>query len=294
MAVTKFNQKHKGILLILSAAFCFACMNACVRMSGEIPTVQKSFFRNAVALLVAVVALVREGKGFRPASKKNWFLLLCRASFGTIGILANFYAVDHLLLSDASMLNKMSPFFAVIASIFLLKERLSSVQILSLVGAFTGALMVIKPSFTNMALGASLVGLLGGIAAGIAYTIVRMLGQRGERSSFIVFFFSAFSCLIVLPSILLNYVPMTLQQTLWLLGGGLCAAGGQFSITGAYRCAPAREISVYDYSQVIFAAALGFFLFGDRPDLLSILGYIIICSMAVMNFLHNNKKLHHT
>ena len=87
---------------------------------------------------------------------------------------------------------------------------------------------------------------------------------------------------------------MTLQQTLWLLGAGLCAAGGQFSITGAYRCAPAREISVYDYSQVIFAAALGFFLFGDRPDLLSILGYIIICSMAVMNFLHNNKKSHHT
>jgi drug/metabolite transporter (DMT)-like permease len=107
-----------------------------------------------------------------------------------------------------------------------------------------------------------------------------------------VFAFSSFSCLIVTPMVLLNFAPMTLEQTLFLLGGGAFAAGGQFSITGAYRCAPAREISVYDYSQVIFAAVLGFFLFGDRPDLLSVLGYIIICSMAVLNFLHNNKKLH--
>jgi drug/metabolite transporter (DMT)-like permease len=190
------------------------------------------------------------------------------------------------------MLNKMAPFFAVIASVFLLREKLSGIQIFSLLGAFTGALLVIKPTFSNMDLIPALVGFAGGVTAGIAYTIVRMLGQRGERGSFIVFFFSLFSSLVALPTILFDYTPMTLSQTLWLLGAGLCAAGGQFSVTGAYRCAPAREISVYDYSQVIFAAVLGFFLFGDRPDLLSVLGYIIICSMAVMNFLHN-KKAHH-
>ena len=292
MSVTKLDQKHKGILLIISAAFCFACMNACIRLAGNIPTVQKSFFRNFVAMVIAAAALMREGKGFRPASSKNWPLLFGRAFFGTIGLLANFYAVDHLLLSDASMLNKMSPFFAVIASFFLLKEKLSGTQAFTLVGAFAGALLIIKPTLSNMDLVPSLIGFAGGLGAGIAYTFVRMLGQRGERSGFIVFAFSAFSCLVVTPAILLDFAPMTLPQTLWLLGGGLCAAGGQFSITGAYRCAPAREISVYDYSQVIFAAVLGFFLFGDRPDLLSILGYVIICGMAVMNFLHNN-KVHH-
>jgi drug/metabolite transporter (DMT)-like permease len=190
------------------------------------------------------------------------------------------------------MLNKMSPFFAVIASIFLLKEKLSGVQAVSLIGAFIGALCIIKPTLSNMDLIPSLIGLSGGMAAGIAYTMVRMMGQRGERSSFIVFAFSSFSGLIVTPMVLLNFAPMTLEQTLFLLGGGAFAAGGQFSITGAYRCAPAREISVYDYSQVLFAAVLGFVLFGDLPDLLSVLGYIIICSMAVLNFLHNNKKLH--
>ena len=75
---------------------------------------------------------------------------------------------------------------------------------------------------------------------------------------------------------------------MWLVGACLAAAGGQFTITAAYRCAPAREISVFDYSQVIFSAIIGFLLFGDRPDELSILGYFIICAMAVLNFWHNN------
>ena len=285
------SPKYKGILLILTSALCFAGMSIFIRFSGDLPTMQKSFFRNLIALMVAAFMILREGKGFRPASRNNLPILIGRALFGTIGILANFYAVDHLLLSDASMLNKMSPFFAVLASIFILKEKLAPAQALTLVGAFTGALFIIKPSFTNLDLVPALIGLSGGLCAGVAYTLVRLLGQRGERSSFIVFFFSGFSCLAVLPKVLFDFSPMTAQQALCLLAAGLCAAGGQFSITGAYRHAPAREISVYDYSQVIFSAAMGFLLFGDIPDVFSIIGYILICGMAVLNFLHNNGRL---
>ena len=285
------NQKYKGILLILTSALCFAGMNIFIRLSGDLPTMQKSFFRNLTALLIAAFMILREGKGFRLASKNNLPFLIGRALFGTLGILANFYAVDHLLLSDASMLNKMSPFFAVLASIFILKEKLSPVQGFTLVGAFTGALFIIKPTFSNLDLIPALIGFVGGLCAGVAYTLVRLLGQRGERSSFIVFFFSTFSCLAVLPKVLFDYAPMTAQQALCLLLAGICAAGGQFSITGAYRHAPAREISIYDYSQVIFSAIIGFFLFGDIPDVFSFLGYFIICGMAVLNFLYNNGRL---
>lgn len=285
------NQKYKGIFLILTSALCFAGMNIFIRLSGDLPTMQKSFFRNLIALTIAAFMILREGKGFHLSSKSNLPFLIGRAFFGTVGILANFYAVDHLLLSDASMLNKMSPFFAVLASIFILKEKLSPVQGFTLIGAFTGALFIIKPTFSNLDLIPALIGFGGGLCAGVAYTLVRLLGQRGERSSFIVFFFSTFSCLAVLPKVLFDYAPMTLQQTLCLLMAGLCAAGGQFSITGAYRHAPAREISIYDYSQVIFSAIIGFFLFGDIPDVFSFLGYFIICGMAVLNFLYNNGRL---
>lgn len=116
--------------------------------------------------------------------------MILRATFGTVGILCNFYAVDHLVLSDASMLNKMSPFFVIIFSFLLLKEKMSPAQALAVAGAFIGSLFVIKPTFTNMALVPSLIGLCGGICAGIAYAMVRILGQRGQKGSSVVIFFS--------------------------------------------------------------------------------------------------------
>ena len=290
MSHTKLTSHQRGILFIVLSAFCFSCMNVCVRLAGEIPTIQKSFFRNAVALLIAVVVLLREGKGFRPEHRENWPYFLARAVFGTLGLLGNFYAVDHLLLSDASMLNKMSPFFAVIVSFLILKERLNLVQGLSLIGAFAGAMCIVKPSLTNLDLVPSLIGLLGGLFAGTAYTLVRLLGQRGERNAFIVFVFSGFSCLVALPFLIFDPAPMTMSQIAALLGAGLFAAGGQFSVTAAYCNAPAREISVFDYSQVLFGAALGFFLFGDVPDALSLVGYVLICSMALWTFWYNNRR----
>lgn len=286
----KISPKYRGIFFILLSALCFAGMNVCVRLSGDIPTIQKSFFRNIVAFAIATYVLLKSGEGFKPTDKRNWPLFLARSLFGTIGILSNFYAVDHLLLSDASMLNKMSPFFAIIASLFLLKEKINFKQIFILIGAFIGMLLVVKPSFSNIDMFPAFIGVLGGACAGTAYTFVRKLGQVGERNALIVFVFSGFSCLVALPFIIFDYCPMELYSWVSLLGAGVCAAGGQFSITAAYCNAPAKEISVYDYSQVIFSAILGFLIFGDIPDWLSVIGYIIICGMAIINFWMKSKS----
>lgn len=283
------NQKTRAIVLVLCSAFCFALMNAFVRLAGDLPSIQKSFFRNAIAVLFAAVVLLRAGGGFR-WKPGNLPLLLVRASFGTLGILCNFYAVDHLLLSDASMLNKLSPFAAIIFSLLFLHERVRPLQAAAICAAFGGALCIIKPSFGMTAALPALIGLLGGVCAGAAYTAVRALSQRGERGPFIVFFFSGFSCLSVVPWLLFHFVPMRPIQLVMLLGAGLAAAGGQFSITAAYANAPAREISVFDYSQVVFAALLGFFLFGQRPDALSLLGYCIICGVSILMFWYNNRR----
>ena len=284
------NQKYKGIIYILLAAFCFALMNVFVRLSGDLPSIQKSFFRNLVALVFAAIILKKNRIGFS-CKKENLMLLIVRSLCGTIGILCNFYAIDHLLLADASMLNKMSPFFAIVFSYIFLKEKVNFVQIFSLIGAFIGCLFIIKPSFEGMEMMPALIGLMGGMGAGAAYTAVRRLGQRGEKGPFIVFFFSTFSCLVTLPYLLINYTPMTGMQIVVLLLAGLSAAGGQFAITAAYCYAPAKEISVYDYSQVIFAAVMGFLLFDQVPDYLSVIGYILICGMAVYMFLYNTGKL---
>lgn len=285
------RDKYKGIIYILFAAFGFAMMSTFVRLAGDVPSIQKSFFRNLVALICASVIMVKNRVSFS-GDKKNLGLLIVRSTCGTIGILCNFYAVDHLLLSDATMLNKMSPFFAIVFSYIFLREKVNLVQIFSLVGAFVGCLFIIKPSASMEAFPA-IVGLIGGMGAGAAYTTVRRLGQRGEKGPFIVFFFSAFSCLVVLPYVLFNYQPMTIMQFVYLLLAGVSAAVGQFAVTAAYCYAPAKEISVYDYSQVIFSAILGFFLFGQIPDRYSVIGYVLICGMAIFMFLYNTGKIGH-
>ena len=80
---------------------------------------------------------------------------------------------------------------------------------------------------------------------------------------------------------------MTGIQVFYLILAGLSAALGQFSITPAYSYAPAKEISVYDYTQVIFTTLIGFIVFGTVPDMLSVIGYVVICFASVIMFLHN-------
>lgn len=282
------SQKNKGVCCILLSSFSFALMNVCVRLSGDLPSIQKTFFRNIIAMLFAAFLLLRERPAIRLDFQAKKHLLL-RSVFGTIGVLCNFYAVDHLVLADASMLNKMSPFFAILFGILILKEKINAFQALSVLAAFIGALFVIKPTPSNLACFPAFIGLLGGLGAGLAYTYVRALGTHGVKGSFIVFFFSCFSSLVTMPYILLHFQPMTPQQIGILLLAGLAAAGGQFGITAAYTYAPAREISVYDYAQILFSAALGFVIFGQVSDALSWLGYLIITSAAVAMFLRNRR-----
>ncbi len=284
------KSMHKGIIYILSSAFFFSLMNMFVRLSGDLPSIQKSFFRNFIALLFAIVVMRKKKIRFQCGTGDLKYLIL-RSFFGTVGILCNFYAVDHLVLSDASMLNKMSPFFVIVLSYFFLKERINLVQMTAVIVAFIGSLFIIKPTITNMDLFPSLIGLLGGFGAGAAYTTVRYLGKRGVKGPMIVCFFSAFSSIVTLPFLMVQYVPMSSQQIIYLLLAGLAAAGGQFSITAAYTFAPAKEISVYDYSQIVFSAILGFFVFSQVPDGFSVLGYVIICSTAIGMFLYNKKRL---
>ncbi|RHQ88029.1 DMT family transporter [Coprobacillus sp. AF21-8LB] len=282
------NNTKKGVFCILCAAFFFASMNVCVKLAGNLPSIQKSFFRNLIAALFALIILLKNKEEIS-YQKKDLPMLLLRSVFGTIGILCNFYAVDHLLVSDASMLNKLSPFFVIIFSSLFLKEKANFIQKLTIVIAFIGSLFVIKPSINFVSNMNSFIGVMGAMTAGIAYTCVRQLGKQGVVGAKIVFFFSCFSCLSVVPYLFFNYQPMSMQQVFYLLMAGLMAAGGQFSITSAYTYAPAKEISVYDYTQVLFAAVLGFVFLKQVPDVYSLVGYVIIIGVAFWNFQRQKK-----
>jgi len=280
----------KGILCVMLSAFGFAVMNVCVRLAGDIPTMEKTMFRNLFAVVIALAVLLRK-KPKMSLGKEDVAILFVRSMAGTIGVVCNFYAIDHLVVSDASMLNKLSPFFTIGFSALFLKEKVTLRQVLYVCLAFAGMLFIVKPSGSFVSeRSAALIGALGGVAAGGAYTAVRGLGRRGVPGEVTVLFFSSFSLLFCLPFAIAAYKAITMSQFLILLLGSLGACMGQFGITAAYRFAPAREISIYDYSSVLFTAIFGFFLFSEIPDALSFIGYAVIFSSALMMFLHNKKS----
>ena len=90
----KKKEKQIGIFYVVLAAFFFALMAMFVKLAGDLPAVQKSFFRNLVALIFAGAILAKEKVWFS-GNRENIKYLFFRSVAGTLGILCNFYAVDH-------------------------------------------------------------------------------------------------------------------------------------------------------------------------------------------------------
>lgn len=285
MNFNKLNNKSKGIIFIILSAFGFAMMSAFVKMSGDLPSFQKTFFRNIISLIIAFILILIHKSSFL-GKMENQKTLIFRSLLGTLGIIFNFYSIDKLILSDANMLNKLSPFFVIIFSWLFLSEKINIKQILSILIAFIGALFVIKPSINSEVIPA-LIGALGGVLAAAAYTCVRALSGK-ENPDTIVFYFSLFSSIITLPLMLISYKTMETVQFTYLILAGIFASLGQFGITFAYKYAPAREISIFDYTNIVFSALISLCLFGILPDYLSAIGYIIIFLASLYMFIFNN------
>lgn len=275
---------NKSILLLIASALGFSLMTLFVKLSGDVPTLQKTIFRNGVSMIISFFFVIHFKESLF-GKRENQPLLLLRSGLGALGIILLFYAIDHLVLADADMLNKMSPFFTIIFAAIFLKEHVKPFQIYSILVAFLGTLFIIKPSF-SLDIVPYAAGILSAIFAGGAYTALRALGRR-EQFYTIVFYFSTFTTIILLPFVIYAYQPMTMQQTIYLLIGGVFATVGQFGITLAYKYAPAKEVSVFNYFTVVFTALLGFTFLGQVPDFYSIIGYVIIFGASFYMFLKN-------
>ena len=273
-------------------------MATCVRLTDDygsyVPCFEKSFFRNLVALIIAVVAFARSASRSRESKSNSGIVgcgsrfggvhltLLLRSVLGTIGIFANFYALSHIPIADGQTLNKTAPFWTLVFAWMFLGEKVSLRQFAAVAVAFVGAALVVKPGFAGTDAFPLAMGLLGGICAGGAYAAVRALGRSGINPSLIVLVFSGFSCIVSVPLTMMDYVPLTWTQFLVLMGAGAGAAMGQFGITLAYRYAAPREIAVFDYTNILFTAAFGYLLFGQVSDGFSIIGMLIIIAAAVL------------
>ena len=277
------NNILKGILCIIIAGFGFALMSLFVKLSGDLPSMQKGFFRNIIAVFISSIPLIKHWRVINiPRNNTGWLVLISRSVFGTIGLVLNFYAISHISLADSSIIQKLSPFIIIILSYIFFKEEMTKFQVFAIIIAFIGITLIIKPSGNNIISMGALAALLGALCAGIAYTCVRYLGTHNISGEFIIFFFSSLSSLMLLPYLILDYRTMTYYQLSMLLLAGISATIGQYGVTFAYKFAAAKNISVFDYSQVLFSGIFGYMFFGEFPDFQSLIGYIIVISVGIV------------
>ncbi len=278
-------DKKRAVTYMIMATLFFALMSFFVKLATDVPSIEKAMYRNLVGVMVMFVIIGRqiiirskiEGikeslKFLKPKAPKA---LLGRVVFGTFGVILNYYAIDNLILADSTILGRLAPFFTVLGASLFLGEKLSKKIIISMFVSFLGILLVVKPAF-NLELLPYLAGVGAAFLAGFAYMFIRVLGSKGEDSNIIVFYFSLFSVITMIPLALPVYKSLNPTEVLYVFLASLSAMFAQSFITRAYKYAPANEVSVYLNVQVVFTAILGFIFFNEIPDILSILGYCVI------------------
>ena len=279
----KKNNILMGIFCIIVAGFGFSLMALFIKLAGNLPSMQKGFFRNIIAVAISSIPLIKHWKSINfPKGKLSWSVLISRSFFGTIGLVFNFYAITHISLADSTIIQKLSPFVILILSYIFFKEKMTKFQMFAIIIAFIGVGFIIKPSGNGFISMGALAALLGAFCSGIAYTCVRYLGTHNVSGEFIIFFFSTLSTLLLLPYLIFDYRAMTMYQLSMLILAGASATIGQYGVTFAYKYAAAKNISVFDYSQVLFSGIFGFIFFNELPDLQSLIGYIIVISVGII------------
>ncbi len=265
----------------------FTFMSIAIRYLPNIPIYEKVFFRNLINCMLATFLLIKAKQTIK-VKKEYIKFVFGRSFFGYVGMVGNFYAIEHLTIADANMLNKLSPVFVTICACFFLKEKVDKKQIFGIIMMLIGIIFVIRPTFSPRIV-PSLVGFSSAVLAGFSYTIIRHLNDK-VKSEVIVFYFSLFSVVFTFPYLCMYFVKPSPMELLFLIGIGLSATMGQFGLTYAYSNAPASEVSIYNYMIIVTGLIAGYILFGEIPDIYSFIGGTIIILTAIFLYKHNKNK----
>ncbi|MBQ3422196.1 MAG: DMT family transporter [Romboutsia sp.] len=239
------NPKLKSIIYMVIASILFTTLNLFGKLSTEISLYMKSFISNVTALLIISTVIIKNKISFT-GNKKNLKYLLIRGICGALASFSLFYTLDHLILSDSTLLSKLGPFFATIFGFIVLKDKVEKRQIIFLLIIFIGALFVIKPNL-SIEIFPAFIGLLGAAFAGLAFSMIRKIGNA--ESNFTIIFYNIFISILTSIPFIINEKDIFLHTSniVYMFLGGLCISFGQIFLTLAYKNAPACNIAMYDY-----------------------------------------------
>ena len=281
------NNIKIGSLYIIFSALSFSIMEIAVKISGKtIPVMEQVFARNFITLLISSFVMFKNKEKLFP-DKNNVLSIVCRSVSGYLGIIAYFYAANNMVLADASVLQKTSPFWSSLFAFIIIKEKIFKIQWIGLMIAAIGSIFIIKPSMNSNVFPA-LIALSSAMFAGISYAIIGSLKGK-ESNSLIIFYFSLFSCLFSLFFIK-DFVIPNFIQVMMLLLIGIFAGFGQFFLTIAYKKAPVSRVSIYNYTGVIFSYLFSIFIFNEIADIYSIIGMMLTIFAALMIYFYKYKN----
>lgn len=263
----------------LLAAMLFALMGAAVRYSSEeLPTEMVVFLRNALGLLALLPWLLRPGLAALATRRLPEHLF--RATAGLTAMYCFFYALAHLQLAEAVILNYSSPLFIALFALLLLGERANRMLVAALLIGFVGVGIMVRPG-DGVWSQPALIGLCSGIFAALAMVGIRRLSST-EPTRRIVFYFSMIATLISSIPLAWAWQAPTQGTLVVMAAAGCSATVGQLLLTKSYSLMPAARVGPYTYSSVIFAALFGWLLWSESPDMSSLAGAVLIVIAGIM------------
>jgi len=275
------DKSNRGILMMIIATICFSLMVAMVKFLRHLPVMEIIFFRNIPIMLIIPLILKNKKISFWGNNKS---LLLFRSLFSGFAVIAYFYTITVMILTDAVTIKQLSPIFIILLASIFLGEKINLKKIIIFVLAFLGVLLVVKPGF-HLDIYPAIIALMGAISTAVSHVAIRSL-RLTDHPLVIVNYFGYSIGLISLGILLWqsNFIIPDALSLFVLILLGLAGLGGQFALTKAYQMAPTKLVSLYLYLQIIFGVMLGVLFFKEIPDLFTIFGASLIIISGYLNY----------
>jgi len=290
------GHASRGIALKLAATLAFSLMYVTIRLAGHVPVGEVAFFRGAFALIpLFAVSFFTHGPAAVLRTTKPW-LHLRRSVAGTASLFLNFAAVTRLPLADVTAFSFVMPIFATVLAALLLGEKVGPHRAGAVVLGFGGVLFMIEPHggvgmnfSSNSSIGAA-AALSGAFLSAFVVVFIRQM-SRTERSEAIVFYFMVVCATAGALTMLWEHITIAPTALMWLTLTGILGGIGQVCMTYSYRYAAPSLLAPFDYTAMIWAVALGYFIFAEVPEriVLAGAGVVIVSSLYIVW----RERLHH-
>ncbi|WP_198154825.1 DMT family transporter [Oceanibaculum pacificum] len=267
----------RGMFWMALCGLIFASFMAIVRLlSHQMHPVQVSFLRYSLGLAFMVPLILRmRAQDFRAA---NLPLHAMRGIGHGVGVMLWFYAMSRIPIAEVSAIGFTAPVFATLGAALLLGEKIRLRRILAIVMGLFGAFVVIRPGFAVVDPGA-IAMLITAPLFGFSDVFAKML-MRKESGPAVVGFLSLFVTLVTLGPAIYVWQTPTLEQ--WGLACliAFLANLGHLSMMHAFKIAEMSAVQPVKFLQLLWAALIGFMVFGELPSVWTWVGSAIIVLSA--------------